>query len=82
MEKTEDLKNNKKHAKHAAKKKINKWLKVVLILLLVIVLSGIILVSKFIGDKLAKIKFQELDEKNLEINENLYKELLKKNMMM
>lgn len=75
MEKTEDLKNNKKHAKHAAKKKINKWLKVVLILLLVIVLSGIILVSKFIGDKLAKIKFQELDEKNLEINENLYNEL-------
>lgn len=71
----EQIKENKpKRGKHA-KNKINKWIKVVLILLVVIILLVLILAGKFIGDKLAKIKFQDLDESNLEINENLYSEV-------
>lgn len=63
-----------KKGKHT-KKQINKWLKTVLILLLVIVLSGVILAGKFIGDKLAKINFQDLDESDLGINEDLYSDI-------
>lgn len=63
-----------KKGKHA-KKKMNKWLKVVLILLLVIVLSAIILAGKFIGDKLAKINFKDLNEAELSLNDNLYSEV-------
>lgn len=71
----EEIKENKpKRGKHA-KKKMNKWLKTVLILFLLIIVLIVILVGKFIGDKLSKIKFQYLDETNLEINENLYNEV-------
>lgn len=63
-----------KKGKHS-KKKISKWLKVVLILLLVIILSVVIIAGKFIGDKLGKINFKNLDETDLEINENLYSEI-------
>lgn len=63
-----------KHGKHA-KKRMNKWLKAVLIVLLVIILLVVIFAGKFVGDKLAKIKFQDLDESNLEINENLYSDV-------
>lgn len=58
-----------------SKKKISKWLKVVLVLLLVVVLSIVIIVGKFIGGKLGKINFKHLDETNLGINENLYSEI-------
>lgn len=65
-----------KRAKHAKKEKKNKknmskWLKVVLILLLVIILLVVILAGRFIGTKLAKVNFQNLDESDLEINEEL-----------
>ena len=55
--------------------KMNKWLKVVLILLLVIVLSIAIFAGIFIGGKLGKINFKHLDEKDLGINENLFSEI-------
>lgn len=64
-----------KKGKRYAKKKMSKWIKVVLILLLVIVLSVIILAGKFIGDKLARINFQDLDESDLNINEDLYSDV-------
>lgn len=54
---------------------IGKWIKIVLIILISIILVIAIFVTKFINDKLSKINFQELDEENLGINENLYDEL-------
>lgn len=57
------------------KRKMNKWLKIVLILFLIIILLGVILAGKFLGDKLGKINFQNLDESNLGINEDLYSEI-------
>ena len=63
-----------KNGKHA-KKKMNKYLKVILILFLIIIFLAVVLSGIFIGAKLAKIKFQNLDEANLEINENLYDEI-------
>ena len=62
--------NNKKQ-----KRNIAKWIKIVLIILISIILVIAIFVTKFINDKLSKVNFQELDEKNLGINENLYDEL-------
>jgi len=64
-----------KKGKRYAKKKMSKWLKVVLILLLVIILLGVVFAGKFVGDKLAKINFQHLDESDLGLNENLYSEI-------
>lgn len=63
-----------KQGKHS-KKRMSVWLKVVLILLLVIVLSTIIFAGKFVGDKLGKINFKHLNEEDLEINENLYSDV-------
>lgn len=57
------------------KRNIGKWIKIVLIILISIILVVAIFVTKFINDKLSKINFQELDEENLGINENLYDEL-------
>lgn len=57
------------------KRNIGKWIKIVLIILISIILVIAIFVTKFINDKLSKVNFQELDEKNLGINENLYDEL-------
>lgn len=57
------------------KRNIGKWIKIMLIILISIILVMAIFVTKFINDKLSKINFQELDEKNLGINENLYDEL-------
>lgn len=58
-----------------SKKKINKWLKVGIILLLAIILLFIVVLGVFVGSKLGKINFKHLDEKNLGINENLYSEI-------
>lgn len=65
----------KRKRRYKEKKKMNKWLKAVLILLAVIILAGVILAGKFIGDKLAKINFQNLDESNLGINDDMYDEV-------
>lgn len=62
--------NNKKQ-----KRNIAKWIKIVLIIIISIILVIAIFVTKFINDKLSKVNFQELDEKNLGINKNLYDEL-------
>ena len=65
-----EYENNKKQ-----KTNIGKWIKIVLIILISIILVIAIFVTKFINDKLSKVNFQKLDEKNLGINENLYDEL-------
>lgn len=63
-----------KHGKHA-KKKTNRWLKTVLILLAIIIVTTGILVGKFGWDKISKINFRHLDETNLSINDELYSEI-------
>lgn len=63
-----------KHGKHA-KTKTNRWLKIVLILLTIIIITGGILVGKFIWNKISKINFQHLDEDNLSLNNELYSEI-------
>lgn len=63
-----------KHWKHA-KTKTNRWLKIVLILLTIIIITGGILVGKFIWNKISKINFQHLDEDNLSLNNELYSEI-------
>lgn len=61
--------------RYKEKKKMNIYLKVVLILVAVIIVFAIILAGKFIKDRLAKINFQQLDEQNLGINEELFSEV-------
>lgn len=63
-----------KHSKHA-KTKMNKWLKIVLILLAIIIVASGILVGKFIWNKISKINFQHLDKDNLSLNNELYSEI-------
>ena len=58
--------------RYKEKKKMNIYLKVVLILVAVIIVLAIVLAGKFIADRLAKINFQQLDESNLGINEELF----------
>lgn len=67
--------NNQQVNSQQEKKKINKWLKVTLIPLLIVILSIIIVAGVFVGNKLGKINFKKLDEKDLEINEDLYSEI-------
>lgn len=62
--------NNKKKTK-----KIAKWITIMLIITISIILVFVLCVTKFVNDKLSKVNFQELDEENLSINENLYDEL-------
>lgn len=57
------------------KKKMSRWLKIVIILLIIIILAGVILAGKFVADKLARINFQDLDEDNLALNDDLYSEV-------
>lgn len=59
--------------KHNKKKRI--WLRIVLILMLVVIVSSGILAGKFINDKLSKITFKNLDENDLAINDELYSEV-------
>ena len=73
MEEEQKVKNGK-HSKHA-KTKMNKWLKIVLILLAIIIVASGILAGKFVWDKLSKINFQDLDENNLSINDELYSDI-------
>lgn len=63
-----------KHAKHE-KKRMNTWLKVVLILLLIIIITAGILIAKIANDKLSKINFKDVDDTDLEINEDLQSEI-------
>lgn len=56
-------------------KGMNKWVKVVIVMLLIIILLAVILVSKFVGDRLSKIHFKDLDEGNLGINTEVYSEI-------
>lgn len=51
---------------------MSKWLKTILILITISIISFVILAGKFISDKLARINFQDLDESNLGINDELY----------
>ena len=67
--------NTQKQNTNKPRKKINKWIKIALIALLVIILIVIIASGIFIGGKLGKINFKHLDEKDLEINEDLYSEI-------
>ena len=68
--------NNEKDVENENSKiEINRWIKVALIILLVIVLSIIVVAGIFVGSKLGKINFKNLDEKDLEINEDLYSEI-------
>ena len=74
-EKEEEIKQTKPKKEKRTKKKMNKWLKTILILLMVIIILGVILVGRFIGTKLAKINFKNLDEADLELNEDLYSDV-------
>lgn len=67
--------NTNKKGKRYKKKKMNKWLKIFLIFLAVIILLAVVLIGSFIGGKLSKITFKDLDESDLSINENLYSEV-------
>lgn len=68
-------KNQKKNRRAKEKKKIKTWIKVILISIIIIIISVMILLGKFIGDKLSLINFKDLDEADLEINENLFNEV-------
>lgn len=56
-------------------KGMNKWAKIVISLLVIIMILIAILVSKFVGDRLSKIHFKDLDEGNLGINNEVYSEV-------
>ena len=56
-------------------KGMNKWVKAVIIILLIIIVLAVTLVGKFVGDRLSKIHFKDLDEENLGINSELYSEV-------
>lgn len=71
----EEIKENRKGKKYNKKQK--KIIKIILIVLLVIIIVGISVVGIFIGGKLAKINFRNLDESELEINDNMYNEVSK-----
>ena len=56
-------------------KKLNTWLKTVIILCVIILVSFTILTIKFVANKVKRINFQELDETNLSINDELQKDV-------
>lgn len=68
-------KNKRKKREKKPKKKMNKYLKTVLILFLVVIILLVVAAGKIIGTKLAKINFQNLNEADLGLNEDLYKDL-------
>lgn len=53
-------------------KGMNKWVKMIISLILIIFILAAILVSKFVGDRLSKVHFKDLDEENLGINNEVY----------
>lgn len=56
-------------------KGMNKWAKIIISLVVIIMILTAILVSKFVGDRLSKIHFKDLDEGNLGINTEMYSEV-------
>lgn len=68
----ENITNN---GKRYRKSKMNKWLKIFLIFLAVIISLTIALIGAFIGGKISKITFKDLDESDLAINKDLYNEV-------
>lgn len=56
-------------------KGMNKWAKIIISLVVIIMILTAILVSKFVGDRLSKIHFKDLDEGNLGINTEVYSEI-------
>lgn len=66
--------NTKKRDRKYKKKKMNKWLKIFLIFLVAIIILALVYMGTFIGSKLSKITFKDLDESDLEINNNIYNE--------
>lgn len=60
-----------KGKRYKEKKKMNPWLKWILIVIAIMIIAIIVVVGKLVGDKLGKINFKHLDEKNLGINEDL-----------
>ena len=56
-------------------KGMNKWAKIIISLVVIIMILIAILVSKFVGDRLSKIHFKDLDEGNLGINNEVYSEV-------
>lgn len=50
---------------------MNPWLKWILIIIAIMMIAIIVVAGKLVGDKLGKINFKHLDEKNLGINEDL-----------
>ncbi len=66
---------SKRGKRYKEKKKMNPWLKWILIIIAIIIIAIIVVAGKIIGDKLGKINFKHLDEKNLGINEDLASEV-------
>lgn len=60
-----------KGRRYKEKKKMNPWLKWILITIAIIIIAIVIIAGKFIADKLGKINFKHLDENNLGINTEL-----------
>lgn len=60
-----------KGKRYKEKKKMNKVLKWILITIVILIIAIVIVAGKLVGDKLGKINFKHLDEKNLGINEDL-----------
>jgi len=57
------------------KNKISLILKIIAIVLFIVILIGVAFAGIFVGGKLAKIKFKDLDKDDLSINSELYSEI-------
>ncbi len=66
---SESKKENKKQ-----KSKKGKIIKIILLTIIVLIIIAAIVAGTFIHGKLSKINFQEIDENNIGINENMYSE--------
>lgn len=81
MEEEKEIKQSQK-GKHSESKKENKKqkskkakiIKIILLTIIVLIIIAAIIVGTFIHGKLSKINFQEIDENNIGINENMYSE--------
>lgn len=73
----EEYGNKKSKKRKKNKKKSKAWFitKIVIVVIIVIILGICIGAGTFFGMKLAKIKFQDLDESDLAINTELYSEV-------
>ena len=81
MEEEKEIKQSQK-GKHSESKKENKKqkskkgkiIKIILLTIIVLIIIAAIVAGTFIHGKLSKINFQEIDENNIGINENMYSE--------